>query len=122
MRSAGHAQRGYIFNSWGRVSAVDRPRPDTIKALFYAGPASTVVAVREYARVPNSTVAPPAKALVDLVIEKDVYKAPIHGDEPRMVLHAMLRHGLVDLAEVRRQARRAKQSARIEAIIEEGPA
>ena len=123
LRGNGDELAGRIMDEFkGRVSAVDRPRPDTIKALFYSGPASTVVAVREYASVPNSTVAPPAKALVDLVIEKDVYKAPIHGDEPRMVLHAMLRHGLVDLAEVRKQARRAKQSARIEAIIEEGPA
>jgi len=122
-RGNGDELAGRIMDEFkGRVSAVDRPAPDTIKALFYSGPASTVVAVREYASIPNSTVAPPAKALVDLVVEKDVHKAPIHGDEPRMVLHAMLRHGLVDLAEVRRQARRAKQSARIEAIIGAGPA
>ena len=106
----------------GRVSAVGRPTCDTVMALFYSGTTDTVLAVREYANIPNSTVAPPAKALVDLVIEKDVYKAPIHGDEPRMVLYSMLRRGLVDLEEVRRQARRAKQSARIEKIIEAGPA
>lgn len=123
LRGNGDELAGCIMDEFrGRVSAVDRPTPDTIKALFYSGPTDTVVAVREYANVPNSTVAPPAKALVDLIIEKDVYKAPIHGDEPRMVLHAMLRHGLVDLAEVRRQARHVKQSARIEKIIEAGPA
>ena len=123
LRGNGNELAGQIMDEFrGRVSAVDRPTRDTIQALFYSGPADTVIAVREYANVSNSTVAPPAKALVDLVIEKDVYKVPIHGDEPRMVLHAMLRHGLVDLAEVRRQARRAKQSARIEEIIKAGPA
>ena len=123
LRGNGEDLAGCIMDEFGgRVSAVDRPTPDTIKALFYSGPTDVVVAVREYANVPNSTVAPPAKALVDLIVEKDVHKAPIHGDEPRMVLHAMLRHGIVDLAEVRRQGRRAKQSARIEAIIEAGPA
>ena len=123
LRGNGEDLAGCIMDEFGgRVSAVDRPTPDTIKALFYSGPTDVVVAVREYASVSNSTVAPPAKALVDLIIEKDVHKAPIHGDEPRMVLHAMLRHKLVDLAEVRRQARRAKQSTKIESIIEAGPA
>ena len=122
-RGNGNELAGCIMDEFkGKISAVDRPTPDTIKALFYSGPVNTVVAVREYANVSNSTVAPPAKALVDLVIEKDVYKVPIHGDEPRMVLHAMLRHGLVALEEVRRQARHAKQSARIEELIEAGPA
>ena len=123
LKGNGNELAGCIMDEFsGRISAVDRPTLDTIIALFYSGPADTVVAVREYANVPNSTIASPAKALVDLVIEKDVYKMPIHGDEPRMVLYSMLRHGLVDLAEVRRQARRAKQSARIEEIIKAGPA
>lgn len=122
-RGNGDELAGCIMEKFGgRVSAVDRPTTDTIFALFYSGPTDIVVAVREYAGIPNSTVAMPAKALVDLVIEKDVHKAPISGEEPRMVLYSMLRHGLVSLAEVRRQARRVKQSGRIEEIIEAGPA
>lgn len=39
-----------------------------------------------------------------------------------MVLHSMLRRGLVDADEVRRHALRVKQLRRLEQMIEAGPA
>lgn len=119
----GEEAAGLIMDRFGdEIVAADRPSRQVISAMFNKERTHTLVAVREYMAIPGSTVAPPAKAFVDLIIEKDVHKAPIRDDEPRMVLYSMLRHGLVDLAEVRRQARRAKQTRRLEPMIEAGPA
>lgn len=104
------------------IVAAARPGPAAIGALFNRERTCAVVAVREYTAIPGSTVAAPAKAFVDLIIEKSVHKAPIHDDEPRMVLYSMLRRGLVDMDQVRRHVRRVKQTRRLEQIIEAGPA
>ncbi len=104
------------------IVAAARPGPAAIGALFNREQTRAVVAVREYTAIPGSTVAAPAKALVDLIIEKSVHKAPMRDDEPRMVLHSMLRRGPVDADEVRRHARRVKQLRRLEQMIEAGPA
>ena len=114
---------GLIMDRFGdRIAAAERPSPSVIAALFNRERIDAVVAVREYKAIPGSTVASPAKALVDLIVEKSVHKAPIHDDEPRMVLYSMLRRGLVDTDQVRRQARRVKQLRRLEEMIEAGPA
>lgn len=119
----GEEAAGLIMDRFGdEIVAADRPSRKVIDALFNTERTRAVVAVREYMAIPGPTVAPPAKALVDLIIEKDVHKAPIHDDEPRMVLYSMLRRGLVDLEEVRRHARRTKQLRRLEPMIEAGPA
>ena len=119
----GEEAAGLIMDRFGdEIVAADRPSRKVIDALLNTERTRAVVAVREYMAIPGPTVAPPAKALIDLIIEKDVHKAPIHGDEPRMVLYSMLRRGLVDLEEVRRQARRTKQLRRLEPLIEAGPA
>ena len=121
----GHAEEaaGLIMDRFGDgIVAAERPGPPVISALFNRERTRAVVAVREYAAIPGSTVASPAKALVDLIIEKSVHDAPIRDDEPRMVLHSMLRRGLVDTDQVRRHARRVKQLRRLEQMIEAGPA
>ena len=119
----GEEAAGLIMDRFGSdIVAADRPSTSVIGALFNAERTRAVVAVREYMAIPGSTVAPPAKAFMDLVIEKAVHKAPIHDDEPRMVLHSMLRRGLVDTDQVRRHARRVKQLRRLEEMIEAGPA
>ena len=104
------------------IVAAARPGPAAIGALFNRERTCAVVAVREYTAIPGSTVAAPAKAFVDLIIEKSVHKAPMRDDEPRMVLHLMLRRGPVDADEVRRHARRVKHLRRLEQMIEVGPA
>ena len=114
---------GLIMDRFGdRITAAERPSPSVIGALFNNERTDAVVAVREYMAIPGSTVASPAKAFADLIVEKSVHKAPIRDDEPRMVLHSMLRRGLVDTDQVRRQARRVKQLRRLEQMIEAGPA
>ena len=114
---------GLIMDGFGdRIAAAARPGPAVIDALFNRERTRAVVAVREYMAIPGSTVAAPAKALVDLIVEKSVHKAPIRDDEPRMILHSMLRRGHVDADEVRRHARRVKQLRRLEHMIEAGPA
>ena len=114
---------GLIMDRFGdRIAAADRPSPSVIGALFNRERTDAVVAVREYMAIPGSTVASPAKAFADLIVEKSVHNAPIRDDEPRMVLHSMLRRGLVDTDQVRRQARRVKQLRRLEQMIEAGPA
>ena len=121
----GHAEEaaGLIMDRFGDgIVAAERPGPLVIDALFNRERTRAVVAVREYAAIPGSTVASPAKAFVDLIIEKSVHDAPIRDDEPRMVLHSMLRRGLVDVDQVRRHARRVKQLRRLEQMIEAGPA
>lgn len=120
---SGEEAAGLIMDRFGdSIAAADRPSPSVIGALFNAERIRAVVAVREYVAIPGPTVAPPAKAFVDLIIEKAVHKAPIRDDEPRMVLHSMLRRGLVDADRVRRHARRVKQLRRLEEMIEAGPA
>ena len=104
------------------IAAAARPGPEAIGALFNRERTRAVAAVREYTAIPGSTVSAPAKALVGMIIEKRDHKAPIRDDEPRMVLHSMLRRGLVDADEVRRHARRVKQLRRLEQMIEAGPA
>ena len=118
----GEDAAGLVMDRFGsEIVAADRPGRPVIDALFNAERTRAVVAVREYMDIPGSTVASPAKAFVDLIIEKNVHNAPIRDDEPRMVLHSMLRQGLVDMDEVQRHARRTKQLRRLEAIVEQGP-
>ncbi len=114
---------GLIMDEFGNeIVAAAQPGPKMIMAFFNAERVRAMVAVREYMVIPGSTVASPAKAFADLIIEKSVHKAPIHDDEPRMVLYSMLRRGLVDMDQVRRHVRRVKQTRRLEQIIEAGPA
>ena len=123
MPGSGEDAAGLIMDRFGdEIVAADRPSREVICAMFNKERTRTVVAVREYMNIPGPSVAPPAKAFVDLIIEKDVHKSLIRDDEPRMVLYSLLRHGLVDLDEVRRQARRVKQTRRLEPMIEAGPA
>ena len=123
MPGSGEDAAGLIMDRFGdEIVAANRPSREVIRAMFNKERTRTVVAVREYMNIPGPSVAPPAKAFVDLIIEKDVHKSLIRDDEPRMVLYSLLRHGLVDLDEVRRQARRAKQTRRLEPMIEAGPA
>ena len=123
MPGSGEDAAGLIMDRFGdEIVAADRPSREVIIAMFNKERTRTLVAVREYMNIPGPTVAPPAKAFVDLIIEKDVHKSLIRDDEPRMVLYSLLRHGLVDLDEVRRQARRVKQTRRLEPMIEAGPA
>ena len=123
MPGSGEDAAGLIMDKFSdEIVAADRPSREVISAMFNKERTRTVVAVREYMNIPGPSVAPPAKAFVDLIIEKDVHKSLIRDDEPRMVLYSLMRHGLVDLDEVRRQARRVKQTRRLEPMIEAGPA
>ena len=98
---------------------VDRPSADTIESLFRLPYVKRILAVREYASITGSTVAPPAKAFVDLMAEALSYGIMLDVEDLRRILMAAMRLGVVELGEVRRHARATKRTKHLDELLGE---
>ena len=72
------------------------PKPDDIKKAIEYSEKTKFIVIREYARIPKDTWAPPDKAWIDLFSElkKDSY--PIRRDELGNILDHLLENNLTD--------------------------
>ena len=101
-----------------KMAVVINPSYSTIEALLCTRPA--VLAVREYARIPGPSIAPPEKAYVDLVGEVSIHGMPIDRDQLRKAYESMKRHGLIDGARIEAAARAVKGTGRMRAVLGDG--
>lgn len=109
-----------LADSMGEEFAVaDRPSAATIEALLRLPRVRRVLAVREYTQITGSTIATPAKAFVDLMMESSAHGVlMMNATGLRRVLEGMLRLGVVELEDVRRHARASKCTRQLDGLLE----
>lgn len=109
-----------LADSMGEEFAVaDRPSTATIETLLRMPHIRRVLAVREYAQITGSTIAAPAKAFVDLMMESSAHGVlMLDAIGLRRILKNILRLGTVDLEDVRMYARASKCTKKLDWLLQ----
>ena len=109
-----------LAGSMGEEFAVaDRPSADTIETLLRLPHVRRVLAVREYTQITGSTIATPAKAFVDLMMESSAHGVlMLDAIGLRRILNNMLRLGTVNLEDVKRYARASKCTRNLNGFLQ----
>lgn len=109
-----------LAGSMGEEFAVaDRPSAATIETLLRLPHVRRVLAVREYTQITGSTIAAPAKAFVDLMVESSAHGVlMLDAIGLRRILKNMLRLGTVNLEDVKRYARASKCTRKLDWLLQ----
>ena len=103
----------------GEFAVADKPSAATIETLLRLPRVRRVLAVREYAQITGSTIATPAKAFVDLMMESSAHGVlMLDAIGLRRILKNMLRLGTVNLEDVKRCARASKCTKKLDWLLQ----